>query len=363
MRIAVVTTWFPSAEDGVEGVFVQRHVQALRRDHDVRVLHLAPRPGTPLEPGTRRLHVDRRDPRSPARALRAVRAAAAGADLLHTHVFSTLVLLAPLLGPLRPGVPWVHSEHWSGVSDPVSGGPLWERLAGARRLLGRPDAVTAVSDYLARAVREARRDRRCAVVPNVVPAPAQPPAAPAEDGLRLLAVGNLRPVKDPLLAVEALAELRRRGHAATLRWVGDGPLRAAVAAHARRLGVDGHLTLLGRRAPHEFADEWARCHVFLLPSRYETFCVAGAEALVHGRPAVLGDRGGMRDFTGPGVHLVGDRRPGAWADAVERARAGAPSPAEIAAPVRRRFSADAVADRFAVVLDAQTARAGRAGGR
>jgi len=353
VRIAAVTTWYPGPADPVEGLFVARHVAALRRDHDVRVLHLASRPA-PDEPGVRHLVVDRRDPRSLLRAARAVARFAAGADLLHTHAFSTLLLVPPARLPAVAArrVPWLHSEHWSGVSDPVSGGPVWARLAGARRLLDRPDAVTAVSSYLAGAVRPFRRDDRCHVVPNVVPAPAALTAPPGGAGLRLFAVGNLRPVKDPLLAVATVAELRRRGRDASLRWVGSGPLTAAVRQRAADLAVP--LDLLGRLPPEEFEPEWAGCDVFLLPSQHETFCVAGAEALVHGRPAVLGDRGGTTDFRGPGVALVGDRTPAAFADAVERVAAQRTRPDEIAAPVRAAYSADAVADAFAPVLAALT---------
>ena len=347
MRIAMVTTWYPSAEDGVEGVFVQRHVEALRRDHDVRVLHLAAGPGTPLEDGQHRLVLDRRDPRSLRRSLAAVLDAAAGADVLHTSAFSTALLAAPLAPALRRrGTPWVHTEHWSGVSDPSSGGPVWARLARLRSALALPTAVTAVSGYLAEAVAPFRRGRGCDVVPNVVPAPPAPPPARTGPGLRLFAVGNLRPVKDPVLAVEVLAELVARGEDAALRWVGSGPLREEVVARAAALRVDDRLELLGRLPPPAFAGEWAAADVFLLPSRYETFCVAGAEAAVHGRPAVLGARGGMHDFAGPGVHLVAERTPEAFADAVQRARAERLPPEAVAAPVRARFSAAAVADAF-----------------
>ncbi|WP_369051997.1 glycosyltransferase [Kineococcus terrestris] len=356
MRVTLVTAWYPHAADPVEGVFVARHAAALGLDHDVRVLHLSSRPvpahdpahDPARDPRVRHVHLDRRSPASLARAQREVRAALRGADVLHTQVFPTLLALLPLRP--RPAVPWVHTEHWSGVSDPASAGPVWHRLAGLRRALDRPDAVVAVSGYLADAVRPFRRDGRVAVVGNVVPAPPLVPPAP-EPGpvLRLLAVGNLRPVKDPLLAVEVVAELVRRGRDARLRWVGGGPLEAAVRERAAALGVTGRVELLGRRAPEEFAGEWAACDVFLLPSRHETFGVAGAEALAHGRPAVLGARGGAADLAGPGAHLVASRAVADWADAVQAAAAHPPDPALVAARVRARSSPAAVAAGFAAV--------------
>jgi L-malate glycosyltransferase len=348
VRLTVVTAWYPSHADPVEGVFVARHVEALRLRHTVDVVHLAPRPGVPLDPTVERVVVDRRNPVSVLAAQRVVRARTRSADVLHTHVFSTLLLLAGLRGPLRPRVPWVHSEHWSGVSDPESGGALWDRVSRSpldvRRLLAGPDVVAAVSSYLARAVTPFRRGRPVVVVPNVVPVPARTTAA--APGLRLLSVGNLRPVKDPLLAVAVLADLVARGHDARLRWVGDGPLRADLERRAWQLGVDDRLRVLGRLAPPDFADEWSACRVFLLPSHYETFCVAGAEALGHGRPAVLGARGGARDFDGPGARLVADRDVASWSAAVLETATRSWDPEAVAAPIRARYSPAAVAASF-----------------
>ena len=154
------------------------------------------------------------------------------------------------------------------------------------------------------------------VVGNVVD-----PSVPAPRGdasvLRLLAVGSLVEVKDPLLAVATVATLHRRGHDVTLRWAGSGILADAVREAARRKEVAERVVLLGSVPPGHLDEHFAWSTAFVLPTRHETFCVAAAEALAHGRPVVVGAVGGQRDFVTRQVGaLVDSREPEAWADAV-----------------------------------------------
>jgi glycosyltransferase involved in cell wall biosynthesis len=269
-------------------------------------------------------------------------------DVLHSMVFSALPHGSAAARATQAA--WVHSEHWSGISDPASVHPAWRALApGAKALYRRPDVVTAVSSYLQRAIASHARSDRVLVVPNVVEGPQHLVPAPSGDPLLLLAVGNLVPSKSPVLAVETLAELRRRGVDARLRWVGTGRLEARVRETAEGLGVADHLELAGRVPPHQVGLEYTRCQVFLLPTEHETFCVVAAEALLHGRPVVVGATGGQRDFVTPDVgELVAQQSAGAYADAVlsVRSRLSGADPDSLAAPVRARFSADAVADGF-----------------
>lgn len=358
MRVLVVTTWYPSRLNPVRGVFVQRQVEAVARRHDVSVVHLspadegAPEPSGPHQPQVPVHHVPwtMADPLSFIRSRRALRGLAVSQrpDVLHSMVFSALPHGSAAARATR--APWVHSEHWSGISDPASVHPAWRAVApAATALFSGPDVVTAVSSYLQQAIAARARPDRVVVVPNVVEGPQHLVPAPADDRLLLLAVGNLVPSKSPVLAVKTLAELRRRGVDARLRWVGTGRLEAEVHEAADGLGVADHLELAGRVPPTQVGLEYTRCHVFLLPTQHETFCVVAAEALLHGRPVVLGATGGQRDFVTPDVgELVGDQSAQAYADAVlsVRSRLGGVDPDVLAAPVRDRFSADAVADGF-----------------
>ena len=394
MRILVATTWFPSPGHPAVGAFVARDVAALATRHDVRVLHLiAPAfaddgaahvagaetrhvldfPGMDrVEVRVRRLVTDLRRPDHLARAGRAVVAAARGADVLHTAVFSTLLPLAARRIP----VPWVHTEHWHGVTS-TAGDSLALRLATPplRTLLRRPDVVTAVSEFATAPIRELRGARPTSVVPCVVAPPPPPPTAtataqhesdgsplPGEPGgvsahpsqagpvaarppgpLRLVAVGGLVPGKRPLLAIDVVAALRDRGREAQLTWVGDGPLRDAVAARATELGVT--VRLRGALDAADVAAELAAADLFLLPTARETFGVAIAEAISHGLPVVVGADGGFREFVDERIGaFVAGEDPTAWASAVEDVllRTAALSVADIAATIGDRFAPAAV---------------------
>ena len=399
MRILVATTWFPSPGHPQVGAFVARDVAALAARHEVRVLHLvapafaqgddarqgpgvsadggglgrtSPRtdresalgtestqvldfPGmAPVAIRVRRVVTDLRRPDHLVRAGRAIVSAARGADVLHTAAFSTLL---PLVGR-KVSVPWVHTEHWHGVTS-TAGDSLALRLATPplRRLLQRPDVVTAVSELATAPIRELRGARPTDVVPCVVAPPPHVPERPVlpEEGptarsLRLVAVGGLVPGKRPLLAVETLAALRAAGREAELTWVGAGPLRREVATRAGALGVDVRLT--GAVDAAEVSAELARADVFLLPTRRETFGVAIAEALAHGRPVVTGAVGGFREFADDDVAaFVDSEEPEAWARAVRDVleRTSGRSAAEIAGSLGDRFTPARVRKDYAEV--------------
>ncbi|WP_298746740.1 glycosyltransferase [uncultured Serinicoccus sp.] len=363
MRVLVVTTWFPTAASPATGVFVARDVAAIADRHEVVVLHLvAPRladrepPGGADAPGpadgipVEQLVMDPRRPDHLARAARRIADLERGADLVHTMAVSALLPFAAR----RPDRPWVHTEHWSGLGAPQTlPAPLRLARHAVQPLLARPDVVAVVGPDLAREVGRLRRGP-VRVVPNIVTAPPvlrprrEPDAGLRDRGpLRLVGVGGLIPRKDPVTAVRATAELRARGINARLTWVGEGVLRDEVeqegAAH------DTPLELLGALLPAQVQRAVGEGDVFLLPTRAETFCLAAAEALAAGRPVVVGDVSGPREFVRrPSGELVPPGAPAAaWADAVESVwAAGAGLTAEqVAAPVVERFGRDAYAER------------------
>ena len=163
--------------------------------------------------------------------------------------------------------------------------------------------------------------------------------------LRLVAVGGLVERKDPILAVETLAELTARGVHAQLTWVGEGELRDAVERRARKLGVASRVRLPGGRDTAGVSAALDDADLFFLPTRADNFCVSAAEALVHGRPVVVGATGGQREYIDQSVgELVGEQAASLYADAIERTelRTRHLNASDIAATIGDRFSADRV---------------------
>ena len=79
--------------------------------------------------------------------------------------------------------------------------------------------------------------------------------------------------------------------------VGDGPLRGAVQAYARRLGIDDVVEFVGRLDRDEilrlYADD---VDVFIAPANLESFGIAALEARTAGVPVVAKAHTGVRSF-------------------------------------------------------------------
>lgn len=370
VKILAVTTWFPSPASPVMGVFVKKDVLALSRDHAVTVIHLAragvmrTAPALEVIDGVQvhRILFDPARPASILRAIRRVRSHAQEADLLHTMAFSSILGI----GPRRPALPWVHTEHWSGWTATASLSPhLRAGMHVLVRAIRRPDVVCAVSEFLAAPIRKVRSGPTL-VVPCIVDAPEGITARSSLDGrqIELLSIGGLVPGKDPLTAVRTVAELKRRGVACRLTWLGEGPLRGEVEREAAGLGLADVVSLPGAVPPATVSAQLDRTDLFLLPTKSETFCISAAEALAHGRPVVMGANGGQAEYmTSEMGDLVVRQDPAAYADAVERvlARLRDTSAQSIASAVRSRYNAEVFRKRLGEVytMAQQVAARGR----
>ncbi|USQ77683.1 glycosyltransferase family 4 protein [Ornithinimicrobium cryptoxanthini] len=369
MRILAVTTWLPTPGSPSTGSFVVKDAQGIASlGHDVHLVHLVPKAqyaeGLPERdtigglPVTR-VPMETSNPLQIARAARRLRGMAAHADLVHTMAFSSLLPMATW----RPQVPWVHTEHWSGLTAPQTLPASWQKvLPVLQRLLARPDVVTAVCDYLASPIREVRgssHDRTgakpTAVVPCIVPVPEPVPARPADQRrLRMVSIGGLIERKDPLLAVDTLAELLIRGHDAKLTFVGQGPLREQIVERAQVFDIADRVRLTGPLDREGVLDQLARAHLFIGPTRGDNFFVSCAEALVAGRPVVVGSTGGQGEYIDPAVGQTVDTQTAtAYADAVESVmgRTSGLSAQQISDTVGQRFSVDAVAAGYQDAYD------------
>ena len=152
------------------------------------------------------------------------------------------------------------------------------------RFLDRVVAMTPASAAAARAIGLAREE--VAVIPNP-PARAIPGAALPDlpTGRFLLGVGRLAPQKRWDHTVAALPRLADRSVPLVL--LGDGPLRAELAAQAAALGVAERLWLPGYAADPLAA--MAKAAVLVLTSDYEGVPGVLREALSVGTPVVATD--------------------------------------------------------------------------
>lgn len=180
--------------------------------------------------------------------------------------------------------------------------------------------TTVVSEQIRRSFNRWLR-RSMVVVPNPVTADTtQPSHRLGKPGRKVvLSVGRLAPQKDQRTLIAAFALLASKDHAAVLRILGEGELRGELEAQAEALGIRDRVELPG--AISNIDAEYRAATLFVLPSRYESFGLATAEALLHGLPAVgFADCAGTNELIIDNVNgrlVTGDDRATALADVLQ----------------------------------------------
>lgn len=165
------------------------------------------------------------------------------------------------------------------------------------------DAVTAISTYTVDLVRRVH-DRPVELIPfgATIPIPPEAPPPPPAPGFRLLFVGRLVERKGVRYLLDATAAARARGEDVVLDVVGEGPIRPALEAHARALGLTDAVHFHGFVSDAELVRRYAECHAFVLPAvvdekgDVEGLGVVIIEALAYGRGVIASRAGGITDI-------------------------------------------------------------------
>ena len=148
--------------------------------------------------------------------------------------------------------------------------------------------------------------RKMVVIRNPVPTPTRGRAdtfGSAQARKVLLSVGRLEAQKDHSVLVNAFAQIADKVPEWDLRIVGEGTLRAPLEAQILALGLANRVQLPG--ATRDVWQEYSSAQLFVMPSRYESFGLATAEALALGLPVVgFADCPGTNELVRPGENGV-----------------------------------------------------------
>ncbi len=265
--------------------------------------------------------------RSPATALRLLArlpqaadlarlAAANGSRLIHAQFAGPTADLAAQAARAL-GLPWTCSVHARDVFA-TPPGLLRRRLASAH-------AITACSQQAAEAVAAAGLPRsRLSVIRHGLPLDAFPFQDAPRVAPLILTACRLTPKKGVDTLLDACARLRAQALPFVCEIAGDGPLHAALAAQARRLGLSDAVRFLGWLPEERLRARLAQAAVLALPSRRladgdrDGIANVLAEALALGTPVVTTDAGAACEILRPeeNARLVPPDAPDALADAL-----------------------------------------------
>lgn len=136
-----------------------------------------------------------------------------------------------------------------------------------------------------------------------------------ESKLTLLSIGKLNSQKSHDVLIRSFVSLAHRFPDWKLRIVGEGPERSALAAIIDTSGLQDRIELVGTKK--DVANEYANASLFALASRYESFGLVVAEAMLSERAVVaFADCPGVNSLVShgsTGLLVAGDDRVAALA--------------------------------------------------
>ncbi len=220
-------------------------------------------------------------------------------DLLHVHYaipHSVAALLARQMTEKQRRLPFVTTLHGTDITL-VGVDPSYFPIT--KFSIEQSDGVTSISQYLQKMTVDVFGvSNEIRVINNFVNCELYKPQERTAAEPLLIHLSNFRPVKRVLDCIRILAAVRKRTPAHLLM-VGDGPDRSPAEQLARKLGVEKHVSFLGKQDHVERLIPTA--HVLLLPSEMEAFGLAALEAMACGVPPVATRVGGVSELVTDGV--------------------------------------------------------------
>lgn len=229
-------------------------------------------------------------------------------EIIHAHLECSY-LFAPIIGE-KLEVPVVHTVHTARAPWQTSGNL---KVALLRKLILRRFKQAAkvlcvgegARQHLAQLLPTMAKD--IGVIENCVgDVYTRPLPGLKETDFDVIMVGRLSPEKNHDLALRAFAILQRQDPNLRMAIVGFGAEEDRIGALSSELGIEKNVLLLGRKDASEICDLLDRSRAYHMPSSYEGFGIAAAEALFRGLPSVLNDIPVLSQLFGrlPGVWLA-----------------------------------------------------------
>ena len=211
-------------------------------------------------------------------------------DIIHAHVSYPAGYVASILSR-EFGLPYVLTEHMSPFPFPslMRDGELMPEI---KQAFAHAYESIAVSPSLGHRM-AALGLKAPIVIPNVVDERRfRLGGPPPSDKFVFFTLCGLTDQKGIDHLLEAIALWNPPADHFEFRIGGDGTMREAYQAMAQRLGVSDRVRWLGAVSREDAPRLFRECHIYVMPSRHETFGVVYAEAIASGKPIIATRCGG-----------------------------------------------------------------------
>jgi glycosyltransferase involved in cell wall biosynthesis len=169
--------------------------------------------------------------------------------------------------------------------------------------------IVCVSDFVRRdLIARGFNQGQLVTVPNGIE---MPPPMNRNEGDYILFVGRLVGTKGIPYLLKAMKKIDSK-----LVICGGGPDQKKLEKMAIRLGITDKVKFPGRVPEEEKLRLFANSKLFVLPSIYESYGIAAAEAMSYGKAVVASDVGGLPEVVGGGGVLARPKDPNDLAEKI-----------------------------------------------
>ncbi len=222
-------------------------------------------------------------------------------DVVHLHVPFTAPFYMASKAALRHGIPSIVTPHglldpWSMAHKKIKKIPYYYFIE--RRNLRSAKIIHATSKFEAHEIENLGLGVHVATIPLSVPSlNVHKKNTIINNGINLLFIGRIHPVKSIPTILDALVLIKKYGINSKLNLAGSGD--ESYIQHLKKIIRDnnlegdviwhGHVNAMDKLSLYEMAD------VFIMPSHHENFGLAAAEAMSAGIPVIVSDQVGLAD--------------------------------------------------------------------
>lgn len=336
MKIVIVSSWFPSPDSEVAGVFVRDQAEIIAKQHDVAVI--APwvrslrkifRQTSPMAPKLahfwqpRVLGIPKLEKLTHAMFHRAVKKSFkellkhwGRPDIIHAHVVLPGGFAAATLAE-EYNIPLILTEHTGPFDLHLKTQWQTNQVAATFRKLS---SLVAVSPYLLSQLESFQKPKRSAVIGNVVRDSffTSTPLPRSSSRMRFVCLSSLNYAKGLDLLVEATRLIQDQTEFDfEVLLMSEGRDKKQILNLIKHNKVENVFTFAppgGRQQVKKYIEQ---SHALILPSRHETFGLVLAEAMAMGKPVITTKCGGPEFFVTEKDGIIAEMTAESLAEAIK----------------------------------------------
>jgi len=218
-------------------------------------------------------------------------------DVVHVHnlLDNSLVLLSSI-GLAAKFVATFHNEHRTSSESAARTRFRWVNE--------NVDELVAVSEFVKRSITRSGDFPSISIhtIFNGTSTPASEAEIGNHPGKSIVFMGRISPEKGLGYLLSSMLVLVQKHSNVRLQVLGEGPFRRTFEKFVKDFDLEDNVTFLGWQTGNERTNLLSRARFVVVPSAWkEPFGLVAIEAMMHGKPVIVTDRGGLTELVEHGV--------------------------------------------------------------